>query len=58
MTKADQFREYAREAIGWSYNSKTDDEKLAFVRLASTWAHAAMHGERTVIGPPEFRAAA
>jgi hypothetical protein len=53
MTKSEQFRKYAKEAISWSYNSKTDNEKQALIRLAGTWAHAAMHRERIFIGPPE-----
>jgi hypothetical protein len=58
MTKSDEFREYAKEAIGWSYNSKTEDEKQALIRLARTWARAAMYRDQTFIGPQEPRLAA
>ncbi len=58
MTKADKFREYAKEALGWSYNSHTEEEKQALIGLARTWAQAAAHSEMTVIGPPEHKIAA
>ena len=58
MTKAEKFREYAKEALGWSYNSHTEDEKRALIALATTWTQAALHSEMTVIGPPEHKIAA
>jgi hypothetical protein len=58
MTKADQFREYAREAIQWSQRCQTEDEKQTLVHLASTWATAALRCEPTVIGPAAYQAAA
>ncbi len=58
MTKAEQFREYAKEAIGWSYNSRTEDEKQALIRLADTWARAAIYREERAIGLPERKLAA
>jgi hypothetical protein len=36
MTKSDQFREYAEEALQWSRQSKTEDEKMALLDLAVT----------------------
>ena len=58
MTEANQFREYAEEAIGWSCSAKTESEKRTLIRLACTWALAATYSERTLIPPPELRAAA
>ena len=58
MTKADKFREYANEALGWSYNSHTEEEKQALIGLARTWAQAAAYSEMTVFGPPERKIAA
>ena len=58
MTKADKFREYAKEALCWSYISHTEEEKQALIGLARTWAQAAAHSEMTVIGPPEHKIAA
>jgi len=58
MTKADQFREYAREAIQWSQRCQTEDEKQALVQLASTWATAALRCERTLISPAAYKTAA
>ena len=58
MTKSERFREYAKEAINWSDNSKTEDEKQALIQLAGTWARAAMYRERVFIGPSEPKLAA
>jgi hypothetical protein len=41
MTKSDQFREYAEEALQWSRQSKTEEEKKALLDLAVTWTQAA-----------------
>jgi hypothetical protein len=59
MSKADQFRQYAEEAMRWAYQSKTEKNKQALIDLARTWTQAAVQSERTsvVIGsPPEVRA--
>ena len=53
MTKAEQFREYAKEALGSSYRSRTENEKRAFIHLASIWTRAAMYRETTFVEPPE-----
>ena len=36
MTKADQFREYAEEAMQWSRQSQTEEAKKVLVDLAFT----------------------
>jgi hypothetical protein len=37
MSKADQFREYAEEAMRWSRQAKTEDAKNTLIHLALTW---------------------
>jgi hypothetical protein len=37
MSKADQFWQYAEEAMRWTVRSKTETEKHAFMELARTW---------------------
>jgi hypothetical protein len=50
MTKSDQFREYADEALHWSRQSNTEEEKKALLDLAVTWTQAAALSEKSV-GP-------
>jgi hypothetical protein len=45
MSKADDFRQYAEEAIRWAYQSKTEKNKLILLDLARTWTQAAVHSE-------------
>ena len=45
MSKADQFREYAEEAMRWACQSKTQKERQAYIELARTWTQAALHSE-------------
>jgi hypothetical protein len=58
MSKADQFRQYADEAISWAFQSKTEKERQAYIELARTWTQAALHSEH-IFGvndsPPEAR---
>jgi hypothetical protein len=55
MTKADQFREYAEEAMRWSRQSRTEDAKNTLIDLALTWTQAASLSERTAVSLPEQR---
>jgi hypothetical protein len=41
MSKADDFRQYADEAMRWARQSKTETEGLALVEIAQTWLRAA-----------------
>jgi hypothetical protein len=50
MIKADEFREYAEEALRWSSHSSTEEEKKALLDLAVTWTQAAALSEKSV-GP-------
>jgi hypothetical protein len=58
MAKADQFRQYAEEAMRWAFQSKTEKEKQAYIDLAHTWTQAAVHSEH-IFGvndsPPEVK---
>ena len=58
MSKAEEFRQYAEEAVRWARKSKTEQEKQAFMDLVRTWTQAAVHSERIVVNssPPEARA--
>ena len=51
MTKADEFREYAGEALRWSCQSSSEEEKKALIDLAVTWTQAASLSERKFVGP-------
>jgi hypothetical protein len=42
MTEADLFRQYAKEAMGSSSKSTSENEKQVLVGLACTWAQAAL----------------
>jgi hypothetical protein len=60
MSKAEDFRQYAEEAMGWARKSVTAKEKLALVNLARTWTQAAERSESSVLFrelPPDHRAA-
>ena len=42
MTEANEFRQYAKEALQCASESKDENEKLSFIELADTWAQAAI----------------
>jgi hypothetical protein len=48
MSKAEEFRQYAEEAMRWARKSKTEEEKQALMDIARTWTQAAVHSERFV----------
>jgi hypothetical protein len=59
MSKAEEFRQYAEEAVRWACKSKTEQEKQAFMDLARTWTQAAVRSDRIVVvsgSTPEPRA--
>jgi hypothetical protein len=59
MSKAEEFRQYAEEAVRWAGKSKDEQEKQALMDLARTWTEAATHSERILFvngSPPEARA--
>ena len=58
MSKADQFREYAEEAMRWARQSKTEKERRSLIELARTWTQAAVQSEHIFAvsdGQPEHR---
>jgi hypothetical protein len=59
MSEADQFRQYAQEAMRWARQAKTEKEKRALLELVRTWSQAALESDSTVmvnVSPPEHRA--
>ena len=53
MSRADEFRQYAEEAMRWARHSKTADDKAVLIDLARTWMQAASYRESPFVGPPE-----
>ena len=49
MSKAEEFRQYAEEAVCWSINPRPKKEKQAFMDLARTWTQAAVLSERITV---------
>jgi hypothetical protein len=45
MSNAEQFRQYAEEALFWARQAKTEKEKQAYADLALTWTRAAVQSE-------------
>ena len=41
MSKSDQFRQYAEEALLWAAQAKTEEEKQLLIELLCTWTAAA-----------------
>jgi phage-related minor tail protein len=52
MSMADEFRQYAEDALRWAEQSKTASEKQALIELARTWSQAAVQIGRTM-GPSD-----
>jgi hypothetical protein len=60
MSEADQFRQYAEEALVWANQSNTEKEKRLLLELARTWTQAAVASDSTTVvnyTQPEHRAA-
>jgi hypothetical protein len=49
MSEADEFRQYAEEALRWAEQFKTAREKKALIELARTWTQAAVQVESTFV---------
>jgi hypothetical protein len=45
MSEADQFREYAQEALQWASGSTIEKEKRTLLELARTWSQAALESD-------------
>jgi hypothetical protein len=42
MTTPDECRQYADECVRWAARAKTQDERQAFLDMASAWTQAAL----------------
>ncbi len=51
MSKADQFRQYADEAMHWAYQPRNETNRQALLDLACTWMQAALLSEKHVVAP-------
>jgi hypothetical protein len=49
MSIADQFWQYAKEALLSAYEAKTTDDKQDLLELARTWTQAALVERRSLI---------
>ena len=59
MSKSDQFRQYAEEALLWVAQSKTEEKKRLLFELVLTWTAAAFASDSIVVvsgSAPEPRA--
>jgi hypothetical protein len=45
MSKADEFRQYAEEAMGWARDSKDEKQRAILIKLARAWVQAAASQE-------------
>jgi hypothetical protein len=45
MSKADEFRQYAEEAVHWACDGKNEKQKVILINLARAWARAAARQE-------------
>jgi len=45
MSKAEEFRRYAEEALRGAAESKSDEEKQILIKLARIWSQAAFRAE-------------
>jgi hypothetical protein len=50
MSEADQFRQYAEEALRWATASTTEKERRSLMELARTWSQAATASEPPPVG--------
>jgi hypothetical protein len=49
LAAADEFRQYAEEALRWAAQSKDEKEKQALIDLARTWMQAAVKVEIPIV---------
>jgi hypothetical protein len=52
MTTVDECLEYARECLRWAAEAKTEDERVAFFKMARVWTSATL---RTIMIAPHAR---
>ncbi len=59
MSRTDEFRQYADEAMRWARQSTIPKERLLLIKLAQTWTEAAERSEHPVVVkelPPKRKA--
>lgn len=49
QANADEFRQFAEEALRWAHQSKNEKEKQALIDLARTWMQATLESESTFV---------
>jgi hypothetical protein len=49
MSKADEFRQYADDAMRRARQSETEKERLTLIELALSWTQAAAQSRSTVV---------
>jgi hypothetical protein len=55
MSKVDQFRQYAEEAMRWARQAKNEKEKQAYSDLARTWTQSAVQSESIFLASQTVR---
>ena len=56
MSKGNEFRQYAEEALGWAREAKSEKEKETLTGLADIWMRAALQSEHILFAnsnPPQ-----
>jgi hypothetical protein len=56
MSKADELRQYAEEALRWAQKSTTKKEKKALIEIARKWTQAAEQTESILVPSDESQA--
>jgi hypothetical protein len=56
MSRADDFRQYAAEALRSANETKSEKQKQALIDLACTWAQAALKADASTFSdkPPKY----
>jgi hypothetical protein len=54
MSKANEYKIYAEECLGWAKTAETEEKRNEFLKLARTWMQAALQQERGRISPADF----
>lgn len=47
MSRTDEFRQYAEEAMRWSRQAKTEKDRAIMIDIARTWISVAAYREAT-----------
>lgn len=58
MSKANEFWQYAKEALLWALHAESDEERQLLLSLARTWTQAALMQRRAQIDTDDTSVAA